>query len=36
LIQAIRTKKHFRVLVGDAKNEKDFEIKILNESSEDN
>jgi hypothetical protein len=34
LIQAIRTRKHFRVLVGDAKNEKDFEIKILNESSE--
>jgi len=34
LIQAIRTKKHFRVLVGDAKNEKDFEIKILSESSE--
>ena len=34
LIQAIRTKKHFRVLVGDAKNEKDFEIKILNEPSE--
>ena len=29
LIQAIRTKRHFRVLVGDAKNEKDFEIKIL-------
>jgi hypothetical protein len=35
LIQAIRTKKHFRVLVGDAKNEKDFEIKILNESSDE-
>jgi len=32
LIQAIRTKKHFRVMVGDAKNEKDFEIKILNDS----
>jgi hypothetical protein len=29
LIQAIRTKRHFRAMVGDAKNERDFEIKIL-------
>ncbi len=34
LIQAIRTKKHFRVLVGDAKNEQDFEVKILDDESE--
>ena len=29
LIQALRTKKRFRTVVGDAKNNSDFQIKIL-------
>jgi len=31
LIQALRTKKRFRTIVGDAKTNSDFQIKVLNE-----